>query len=155
MKIALILFFQRKDTSDFIPWHFSYFKDILVHEGHDVDIIDNQIKEYSINELVDIVVRNKYELVGTGGIGTVYNDLKSFSTLLRQKNRSVLIVVGGQIVADYEFILKKIPIDVIVYGEGEKTLPKIVTAHIGNQSFSTVPGVAFRESGHVIKTPPE
>lgn len=104
MKIVLIRFNQRRGAATAIPWHLSFYKDILEKEGHSVDIIDNQIENLSIKELVNIVLENNYQLVGTGGIGTVYNPLKEFCHLLKSKKPEVTIVVGGQIVADYEFL---------------------------------------------------
>tara|TARA_Y100000294_G_scaffold77654_1_gene73044 strand:+ start:803 stop:1045 length:243 start_codon:yes stop_codon:yes gene_type:complete len=61
-----------------IPWHFSFFKDILAKQGHAVEIIDNQVENYTIEEMINHTIEKGFDLVGTGGIGTVYKPLKNF-----------------------------------------------------------------------------
>jgi|TARA_B100000315_G_scaffold132736_1_gene122291 radical SAM superfamily enzyme YgiQ (UPF0313 family) len=152
MNIVLIRFGLRKGTKRSIPWHYSFYKDILTADGHSVDIVDNQIENHTIKELVDFVITNKYQLVGTGGIGTVYNSLKRFCSLLKKRNPYTQIVVGGQIVADYEFIFEKIPIDIAVLGEGEVTLKKIVDAIDNDIELSSISGIVFKNKNKLIRT---
>ncbi len=155
MKLLLIRFAQRAGENTTIPWHFSFYKDILESQGHVVDIIDNQVENHPIGQLVDIVKTGKHELVGTGGMGSVYGPLKSFTSALKREKPDVWIVAGGQIVADYEFILRSCPVDILVLGEGEITLSKIVNALDNGQPWKNIPGIAFLKNGQTIRTKPE
>ncbi len=155
MKTALIRFQQRRGATVSIPWHFSFYKDILEAQGHVVDIIDNQIEEYTIEHLVELVAENEYDLVGTGGIGTTYRPLKAFCDGLKQVKPEVFVVVGGQVIADYEFILQTCNVDVLVQAEGDVTLPKLIGALEGDGEWKKIPGIIYLENGNVIHTEPE
>ena len=156
MKIILIRFLQREGALSNIPWHYSFYKDILESKGHVVDIVDNQVEKYSDDELVEMVFSGEYGLVATGGIGSIYSSLKPFLVQLKKQVPDVKIVVGGQIVADYEFVLRACPIDIVVLGEGEKTLLKIAEAFEKGQDWRQLPGIAYIDrEGQIQKTAPE
>ena len=155
MKIALIRFKQREGANSSIPWHFSFYKDILEPLGHRVDIIDDQVESLGIDKLVEICISRGYQLIGTGGIGTVYKQLKDFSEKIKIKNNKVVVVVGGQIVADHAFIMDSCMIDIIVCGEGEVTLKNIINAIEKGFEWQTINGIIFRKDGNLIITEPE
>ena len=155
MNILLIRFIGRKGPNRHIPWHYGFYKDILEVKGHKVDIIDNSVEGYAVQELVDIVLDHNYDIVGTGGMATIYNDLKSFTELLKKKREGVLVIVGGHVVADSEFLINTCPIDIIVFGEGDITLPKILSCIESKDDLDTVPGIAFKRGDKVVVTEKE
>ncbi|MFA6567553.1 MAG: radical SAM protein [Victivallales bacterium] len=150
MNIALIRFRKRENARQTIPWHFSFYKDIIEPFGHKVDIIDDQVEEFGIDKLVEISISNRYRIIGTGGIGTTYNELMDFSEKIKRRSPDTIIIVGGQITADYELIMKTCPVDIIVRGEGEITLPKIVEAVSQNKDIKDIPGIIFRRNGKLF-----
>lgn len=155
MKILLVRFAQRQGISGCIPWHFYFYKRILEKDGHAVDIVDNQVRGLSIEELGHLMKSGGYQIVCTGGIGTVYSHLRDFCKLAKRLVPDVYIIVGGHIVADYEFILQHIPADILVLGEGEITLKKIVDAFSKGLNCRGVAGTAYLIDGSVVKEPPE
>jgi len=46
-------------------------------------------------------------------------------------------------------------IDVIVFGEGEVTLPKIIECMESKSDLFTVPGIAYKKESEIIRTKPE
>ena len=155
MKIVLIRFMQRAGAKSNIPWHYSFFKDILTAHGHYVDILDNQVQNRSMEELVRYIVQEEYELVGTGGIGTVYNCLKEFCFLMKTAKPEIKIIVGGHITADHTFLINNVNIDIIIRGEGEVTLAKLVEAFEHQIDWKAIPGIAYRDGRSVVETKPE
>lgn len=155
MRIALIRFQLRNNDKAIVPWHLGYFKDILLRDGHTVDILDNAVEELSIGELVDVVVKRDYEIIGISGIGTIYNQLEMFCVEFKKRVSSVSIIVGGQIVADKEFILDHLPVDYLVCGEGEITLPKLVNALSLGNDCTQIPGIAYRKNSRLVINCPE
>jgi anaerobic magnesium-protoporphyrin IX monomethyl ester cyclase len=155
MKIALVRFYQRKGSTGTIPWHYSFYKTILEKEGHCVDIFDNQVLQLSVGDLVDAVLDTDAEVIGVGGIGTVYNPLKKFCNKIKKINTSILIVVGGHITADYDFLLRKVSIDVVVRGEGEVTLQNIVSSVADGKDWFDVKGIAYLKNGVLRETQQE
>ncbi|HBC87140.1 MAG TPA: hypothetical protein DCZ94_09320 [Lentisphaeria bacterium] len=155
MKIALIRFKQREGARSNIPWHFSFYKDILEPKGHHVDIIDDQVEDLGVDRMVGLCIDKAYDVIGAGGIGTTYNQLMEFSEKIKQRKKDIVIVAGGQIVADYEFIMQTCQIDIIVRGEGEMTLSKIIDALERNLPFDDVKGLVFRKNRELVVNPPE
>jgi radical SAM superfamily enzyme YgiQ (UPF0313 family) len=152
MKILLTRLRGKQGFKRHIPWHYGFYKDLLETEGHTFDFIDNQVEEYTVQELVDIVLDNNYSLACVSGVAFIYNDLKVFVELLKAKRKDILVVVGGHVVADHEFILNSCPVDIVVFGEGEVTIPKIVSCIEANDSLDAVPGIAFKKDNEVFLT---
>ena len=155
MKIALIRFRLRAGARRTIPWHFSFYKDILLRSGFEVDIIDDQVENLGVAKLAEIVIERGYDLVGTGGIGSAYLPLRDFCSEVKAKRPEAFIVPGGQIVADWAFILESCKIDAVAQGEGEITLEKLAKAIDEESDWRSIPGIAYRRDGKNIENPPE
>lgn len=155
MNILLIRFLQRQGASGIIPWHYLFFKDILEAKGHRVTILDNQIHGYSLEQMLEMVRSQAIDVVGTGGIGTVYSPLAAFCRGLKRELPAVKLVVGGHIVADHDFLLRDLPIDVVVKGEGEITLLRLVEAWAGGADWKGIPGIAYLDGPDVVVNPKE
>ncbi|MBF0473665.1 MAG: radical SAM protein, partial [Nitrospirae bacterium] len=57
-----------------------------------------------------------------------------------------------QITADYEFLIRACPIDVIVNGEGEITLKKVIKCIEESGDLNSVPGIVFLQDDNIVKT---
>jgi len=79
--------------------------------------------------------------------------------IIRQAKRhrpSLITLMGGPHVSyDIEGTLSRFPeVDVIVFGEGEKTLMELLP-HIGEpETWPKIEGIAFRRGKEIVKTPP-
>ncbi|MBF0473664.1 MAG: hypothetical protein HQK93_08020, partial [Nitrospirae bacterium] len=92
MKLILIRCAERANNKSNIPWHYGFYKDILEPLGHSVDILDNILYNHSTSELVDIIIKNGYEMVGIGGFGSAYRYIKELTIELKKANNKIIIV---------------------------------------------------------------
>lgn len=76
--------------------------------------------------------------------------------LIRSINKNIKIVVGGVHVSFlYEQALNNYDADVVVIGEGEKSFSDLCDAFEKNMPLQQVKGIAYKNNGEVIVTPPQ
>ncbi len=72
---------------------------------------------------------------------------------VREKFPHALMVLGGEHgTAVPDHVLTHSPFDVVVLGEGEETFVELIRAYDVGSRFHEVKGIAFRDSGTVVKT---
>lgn len=77
---------------------------------------------------------------------------EQISSMIRQlRNAGSMVVIGGPVCADHEMVLGELNPDLVITGEGEPAVLKILE---GN-AWETIPNCAFLRDGGVIKTPKE
>ncbi len=81
--------------------------------------------------------------------------VREIVVLLKKFNKSIKIVLGGVHASFlYEQMLKAYNADIVVIGEGENTLLELCAAIEQNKPLGSVKGIAYKENGEVIRTPP-
>lgn len=114
-----------------------------------VDLVDSF--DENINNMCKYILNLKPDVVS---FYTLYNSHYIALTIckrLRELNKHVTILLGGphaSIVAK-ETLERFDFIDGIGIGEGEETIKGIIDALINHERFDDVPGLAFKEGGHV------
>ncbi|MDP2875639.1 MAG: radical SAM protein [Holophaga sp.] len=94
-----------------------------------------------------IMGRTRYTAVAAGGL---FGDYLAFTTLFSQIRAAapeVPLVLGGAITWDIDpaVLLEHIPVDFLVVGEGEITLPELIhTLASGHSRFEAIPGLVWR-----------
>tara|TARA_B100000315_G_C14582679_1_gene591341 strand:- start:1208 stop:2443 length:1236 start_codon:yes stop_codon:yes gene_type:complete len=95
---------------------------------------------------------NKFDIVGVSVIGGYYQYkklLKISEAINKSKNRPLYIIGGHGPSPDPGFFLKKTLADVVVIGEGEKTIIKLIDAYGNRRSFEPIKGIAYRDGNKV------
>jgi anaerobic magnesium-protoporphyrin IX monomethyl ester cyclase len=131
----------------------------LERENNDVEIqvLDCNAEALDWKGLEKRIESFNPDMVASSALATC-NTYVALRTLEIAKglNPNVVTVAGGQhfsILAEES--LKTYPeIDVIVRGEGEETLAKLVQTVADGRSFSSVKGISFRNNGQIVHTPP-
>ncbi|KKN60866.1 hypothetical protein LCGC14_0527370 [marine sediment metagenome] len=154
--------FTYLSMSDF-PTGLAYIASALKNAGHEVIGLNlNNATKYPspflriANELQQTLEREQPDLVGLGGLCTDYSFLKDAIDVIR-KCSSVSIVLGGGIVNnDKEFIFNLLKPDFGIWGEGEEAIVKLVDilkteGHprgIDNLAYWTDDGAVFNETNY-------
>ena len=130
----------------------------IVSEGHEVRLLDGEARYLSIEEIVETAYAFSPALIMTGHAGSTAAHpvvLKS-ARALKARLPSALIVYGGVFPTYHaEQILRGEPtIDIIVRGEGERTVASLVKTLERGASAAAVPGIAFRDGATIKLTPP-
>ena len=84
-------------------------------------------------------------LFGLGGIITQYSRIKQIANICKRVYPDVPIVLGGGIASSMpEFMLTRMPIDIVVQEEGEVTFSEVLYRLEKHESLAGVQGAARR-----------
>jgi len=86
-----------------------------------------------------------------------YHSSVEFAVILRKLAPSIKIVFGGQLFCDGSYIEKAFnesPVDFIVQGEGDSTVPELASTIESGGDLSKCPGIFIRENGAIACTGP-
>jgi anaerobic magnesium-protoporphyrin IX monomethyl ester cyclase len=130
----------------------------LIDDGHDVELLDAEFGPMSFAEIVRhaAAINPEIVLLGHSGSTSGHPIAAELTRLIRAALPAVRIIYGG-VFPTYHWrdILAAEPqIDVIVRGEGEATVAKLARALDTGEPLGAIPGIAFRENGMPVATPP-
>ncbi|NEZ56116.1 magnesium-protoporphyrin IX monomethyl ester anaerobic oxidative cyclase [Adonisia turfae] len=130
----------------------------LLDAGHDVTLLDAELGPLSNDEIVQQVVTHSPQvlLIGHSGSTSAHPIVVDLTLRFRQELPSLTIVYGG-VFPTYHFhdiLTQESQIDVIVRGEGEATVPKLMAAIEEANDLANVEGIAFRRNNQIIETLP-
>ena len=119
---------------------------------HEVYLIDLIRKRGSIRKYLNRVVeRIKPDLIGLSAMAWQYDTCIRIAHLLKEIRPEVRIVLGGYHATLMHEEIASSPeaqwIDFIVRGEGEEVCRRLVNALAGNDCFTDIPGLSYREDG--------
>lgn len=142
-------------SSCFFPTGFAYIASSLLNAGHNVHglNLNNVVGYVSAKTMIThniTVAINDFEpdLIGVGGLCTDYAFIKDAIEIIRYINPRIKIVVGGGIVNnDAEFIFKLLHPDFCVVGEGEEIIVKLVEEIEGNHNYAIVSNIGYWDDG--------
>ncbi|MCP4678856.1 MAG: B12-binding domain-containing radical SAM protein [Deltaproteobacteria bacterium] len=144
-------------TGEYFPIGLGIIAAVLKNEGHDVFIIDDGIECSTTERLVERVVKTNPDIIGITGLVTYYGYIKHLSGKLNDRIPNVPIMVGGPITSAVgDLLLEKTRADIVVIGEGERTVVQICEK-VHDNDLSSVCGIWYRDksSGVIVKNPPQ
>ncbi len=129
-----------------------YVAAVLEKEGFEVIIIDGQSEKFTVDQMVTKAL--KYDPLAFGVTGTTENRFNVINLLnkIKQKNKDLLTFWGGpHATLTFRNIMEKIDsVDVVVRGEGETIVSRLLSQYIKKESFENIPGIAYRSKGGKI-----
>lgn len=137
----------------YVPLGLAYVAAPLEMANHDVRILDLNVRKVKREEIEE-TIRNA-EIVGITGIITEYYEIVKLSHAIKEINSSAKIVLGGALATNLpERMLQATQADVVVIGEGEKTILSLVSAIEQKENLGNIRGIAYRGNGNIIVTEP-
>lgn len=107
---------------------------------------------YGADELVGefALVKQKPDVIAIGGIITQYKRVKEIAQLCKQVYPDVPLALGGGIASSLpDFMVARLPIDIVMQGEGEITISELLHRLETGSSLKGLQGVAYKEMiGH-------
>lgn len=123
----------------------------------DIQVVDCNAEGLDWQQLEKRIESFNPDIVASSSLATcnTYLALRTLE-IAKKVKPDVLTVAGGQhfTVLAQESMNMYPEIDVIVRGEGEKTLEELVEACGNKRSFSTIEGISFRKNGTIIHNSP-
>jgi anaerobic magnesium-protoporphyrin IX monomethyl ester cyclase len=145
-----------------LPIGHAYVGAVAAMDGHTVDVLDlNAERREPVKGPMEVFVKwaearvvstleaARPDVIGLGGIITQYGWIKRIGALCKQVYPDVPIVLGGGIASSMpEFMVGRMPIDVVVQEEGEVTFSEVLHRFEARASLEGVRGTAYR---HVVR----
>ena len=129
----------------------------LIDAGHEVQLLDADHDNLTIERVVSEVIHRKPDvlMLGHSGSTSAQPIIEGITRLVREQNAEIKNIIGGVFPTfHWKGILRKNPqIDYIVLGEGEATCLNLVTALANNTPPETVDGIAYRSECVPVQTP--
>lgn len=152
MRILLVVY----DNDSYIHWFpqgLAYISAVLLKEGYDVEIYNQDQNHYTDEHLTAYLSNNKFDIVGISVIAGYYQYrklLKISDAINKAKNRPIYMLGGHGPSPEPEFFLRKTQADIAVIGEGEDTIIELLDAISNHKPLIGIQGIAFRDSDKVI-----
>ncbi len=130
----------------------------LLDAGHDVTLLDGELGPLSHTEIVQQVARHRPQvlLIGHSGSTSAHPIIAELTRRVCKELSDITIIYGG-VFPTYHFrdiLAQETQIDMIVRGEGEATIGKLIAAIKSGDDLANVKGIAFRRNGKIVETPP-
>jgi anaerobic magnesium-protoporphyrin IX monomethyl ester cyclase len=154
MKVCLIYPKIREwNPNIWVPLGITYIAAVLEKDGHFLSIIDLNVEKASLDEIRKRI-RN-FDIIGITGMITEYQKVIDLINMARETSPFFKIILGGPLATTMpKELLELTQADFIVVGEGEKTTPILLKAIEQGTNLSKVKGIAFKQNGEVVLTPP-
>ncbi|OGR69958.1 MAG: hypothetical protein A2089_11435 [Elusimicrobia bacterium GWD2_63_28] len=122
--------------------------------GHQVDLLDIEGNRYAEAQVEELLKDKDFEVAAIGTLVTGFKYMKWLTALIRRLKPGVKIWVGNSIGSTIpETILREMPVDVVVMGEGEVTAVELAAATAAGKGPAGVNGTAYLEDGQVKRNP--
>lgn len=136
MKILLCNIAIRPEPDPFPPVACTSLCNVLIKAGYDPEFYDIDAKRPSREELSRYFREKHFDVVGISAVvSTGYRYTKDLAAVIKEVSPDTQIILGGNLAAAYEIILRKCQIDVCVIGEGEKVLLNLIKHLEKNRNF--------------------
>lgn len=141
----------RKFFTPIPPLGLGYLASVLQKNGIEVSIVDQFASRIPDNELLDLIRKNNPELVGFSALTPVISDVKRLSVAIREKFKTIKIILGnlhGTCFPDE--VLKAGIADIVVRGEGETTVLELCQHLIREEGLENVSGISFKSGEQIV-----
>jgi radical SAM superfamily enzyme YgiQ (UPF0313 family) len=142
-----------------MPLGQGYVAAVAVMDGHHVDVLDlNALRKYPVKDSPEVfsmwvesqvlqkLLKQKPDVIAIGGIITQYKRIKEIAQLCKQVYPEVPIALGGGIASALpDFMVARLPIDIVMQGEGEITISELLHRLETGSSLKGLQGVAYKE----------
>ncbi|MBM4270575.1 MAG: radical SAM protein [Deltaproteobacteria bacterium] len=122
--------------------------------GVDVKIIDYIISKYSREKLIRELDSFRPHIVGVTSVTMNFPVAVDIVRAVKVYDESILTVMGGPHVsfAAFSALSANPEIDVVVTGEGERTIPELATCVAKKSGLGNVRGIVYRHNGAIVNT---
>jgi len=131
----------------------------LIDAGHHVRLVDAEFGPMPLDQIVEDALRHHPDciLIGHSGSTSAHPTALEIARRLKERSRRTLVIYGG-VFPTYHWrdVLAATDVfDVLVRGEGEETVVRLVEAIESSAALSEVAGIAYRdERGQPVATQP-
>ncbi len=141
---------------DNYPLGLLYLAGALEKDNHKILVKNYYGKDWdkSKDEIISVIKDYSPDILGLSCSTMNRTSCFKISKIAKEINPNMKIIMGGvHATSTYKQILENFPVDAILLGEGEISIPKLVGALGENKSLKNVNGIAFKDKGKVYVNP--
>jgi anaerobic magnesium-protoporphyrin IX monomethyl ester cyclase len=158
MNLLYIVYEDRVDRELHVPLGPLYLSSVLEQHGYDVDLRDYQIA--SGPDLFDVehtlgFLEDSAPIIGFSCMANLlpYTLLVAQALKARHPEKTLIMGGTGPTAVERGILDRFDAVDVIVRGEGERTIIELMDALAGGRSLERVAGISYRFNGSVAENP--
>ncbi len=138
------------------PLSLAYLAAVLREEGFEVEILDHLVSMYSPSKLRRKLSEFQPQMVGATCVTLNYPIASRIMKVCKEFDPQIVTMLGGPhaTFAIEETLLKAHWVDLLVIGEGERTVTELARTIDSGGDFRRVPGIAFRDGDRAVRTEP-
>jgi radical SAM superfamily enzyme YgiQ (UPF0313 family) len=145
----------RKSIAAFPPLSILYLAAVLEEMDVEVSVLDQPALGLTVKETLSWVEKETPDVLGFSTLTSSGQTAALISNKVKEKNPNVTIVFGNHHATfNADRILRKYPsVDIIVRGEGERTVVELANCLKNEGDLKEVRGINFRNEGKIVATP--
>ena len=129
----------------------AYIAAVLEAGKHSVRIIDIDAEQLDKEKLIDIFEREKPDIAGITATTPVIGAALCIAELVKIHTKALTVIGGMHATLMPEECAGNEFVDIVVFGEGEKTIIELLEAIEGRMDLSGVKGLVFKKDGKIIR----
>ncbi|MEM2174868.1 MAG: radical SAM protein, partial [Candidatus Micrarchaeia archaeon] len=105
-----------------------------------------------IEDYIEKILEEEPDIIGMSVFASTYYSTVELIKKIKEKNKFIKIIVGGQLFLDNRYvenIFRNCNVDFVVIGEGEETLPELLTLLEMNKDISLCKGLYLKENNNL------
>ncbi|MEE8470291.1 MAG: cobalamin-dependent protein, partial [Dehalococcoidia bacterium] len=132
-----------------MPVGLAYIAAVLEEDGHDVQVLDLMVSKHDEEKIRRKIEEHQPEIIGTTSVTMSYPAASDILKCCKSVDNNITTVIGGPhaTFCPVETLNEAPWIDIVVRGEGERTILDIVNG----KKLEDVDGIAYRENGAAVK----
>ncbi|MBE6049559.1 MAG: radical SAM protein [Clostridium sp.] len=132
-----------------------YIAATLIEDGFNCDIIESPVSGYNVNEIVELVLKNEYDIVGVSSYYYNYLNTLRIVEKLKKRKSNIFIWLGGFLptLCAKELLDTNLDIDCCMVGEGEITTLELVNSIYNGEDWRKVNGIVYKLGNEIVTTP--
>lgn len=137
------------------PLGIAYIASALEKKGHEVTIIDANAENLGISEILSKLKEFKPDVAGIScNYSPLHNSTLQVAAMIKEEFMIPVIVGGNHATAMSEYLIDHCDddISIVVRGEGEEIVPRLLEAIQGNIKLDQVNGITYKEDDIVVST---
>ncbi|MDR0372067.1 MAG: B12-binding domain-containing radical SAM protein [Nitrososphaerota archaeon] len=139
----------------FPPLGLAYMAAVLDQNGFEVKIVDCPVNRYDYSKLGSELATFGPSMIGIGSMTPIAEASFQSARTAREACPDAQIIMGGPHATfqGEDILTTEKSIDLIVRGEGEKTLLELAQQHETGKKLGDIEGITFRKDKEIIQTP--
>ena len=158
MKVLFLnpfLYSGKKGKANSPPLGLMYLAAIMERNNYSVKVIDLEALAWTWDDLKTRLTKEKPDIIGVTGTTLGMPALIATAKFAKQILPQVKIIAGGfgPTIEPEKTIMENSAINIVIVGEGEKTIIELMEYFTGKKNIKDIKGIAYKENGQFVRAP--